>query len=602
MNKKLLSFWINNAKNIHWFNFPKQIINFKNDYFKWYEDGTTNVAFNCLENKNFDSSKKIAIIYCNKDKKISSYTYSEISILVSKLAHYLYKRINSKRISIKVLIHGSASIETSLCMLACAKLGFEHCVVFENSSSDALLIRLQLFKPDLIITRSDIKQYNRDLKPLLKDDAIKKIKIIHFAEQNELHPIKDKINLDKLHNYNKLYINYKVIKSNHKLFTLFTSGSTGAPKGIIHSSGGYLSYIKYTCISQFGLNNNSTILTASDAGWINGHTYALYGPLSCGATTFIIESPLLILDEKFLKKIINKYKITILYLPVTLIRMMKVFFKKNIINTPPLKTIGSMGEPLAPSTANWLANYFSLKNKAIINTYFQTETGGIICSAKYTDSPKLVPHGSVGKPINYLEVKIQPKKYFNEFIIKNQWPGCMIDIVNGKKEWSKYWTEEKYFRMFDIASKDEMLNYYISGRTDDVINIRGHRIGAGEIESIILKHTKVNEASAISVEDSLEGNVIVLFLGINKNKNIIEKKLINKVLNSYFGSYAIPQNIYMIRELPKTRSGKILRRILRNLYKNPNDNNIGDISTIINKDSLIDIRQAIINPNNQKTL
>ena len=592
MNKKILNFWKKNAENIYWFQFPKNIFEFKNNFFKWYDDGKTNVALNCLEHKHFDTSKKIAIVYCNKNKEVSKFTYKQLNNYISKFSHYLSTFKNKKK-TIKIMIHGSASIETSISMLACAKLGFEHCVVFENLSKEAFELRIKLFKPNILVSRCDITQYKKDIKPVIS--KFLDISFIHFSENKLNVKIKNKINLSLLNKYKKIISAYKIIKSNNNLFTLFTSGSTGMPKGVIHSSGGYLSYIKFTCTKQFGMNDKSIVLTASDAGWMNGHTYALYGPLSCGATTIILETPISLLDEEFINNILINYKINILYLPVTLIRLMKSIFNNKKIKTKYLKTLGSMGEPLAPSVGEWFAKYFSLKNKAIVNTYYQTETGGIICSPRYTESNKTSPHGSVGKPVTtFLNINNKIKKFDKEFIIKNLWPGCMINLVNGKKEWNKYWTEEKYFRMFDISHKDNKNNFYIQGRVDDVINIRGHRIGTAEIESIILKYTLAKEASVITTKDELEGDIIILFISAN-DKNIIKNNIIEKILIKYFGSYAIPKDIFVIKELPKTRSGKILRRVLRTLYLNPNKKNIGDISTMINMNSIEDIRKSIIN-------
>ena len=372
------------------------------------------------------------------------------------------------------------------------------------------------------------------------------------------------------------------------MFTLFTSGSTGTPKGIVHSCAGYLVYTKYTCMHQFGMNINSIILTASDAGWMNGHTYALFGPLSFGATTVLVESPMLLIDYNLLKKIL-KLKVTILYLPVTLIRLMKAVLKKPKFQTKYLKTLGSMGEPLAPSVAEWFANNFTNKNNAVVNTYYQTETGAIIASPTYRQKISQVPHGSVGKLASkYLKINKLFHSKKKEMKILTPWPGCMKRILNGNKEWKKYWDKSNNFRMFDLATVKKE-NIFIHGRVDDVINIRGHRIGSEEIESIVLKIKDIYECSAISVSDKIEGHVIYLFVVAKKK---MDSEISNKIMSN-FGSFALPKKIYYISELPKTRSGKILRRLLRSILNKPSASNYGDLTTILNKNIIYEIKEKI---------
>tara|TARA_B100001142_G_scaffold323642_1_gene374067 strand:- start:417 stop:1673 length:1257 start_codon:yes stop_codon:yes gene_type:complete len=392
---------------------------------------------------------------------------------------------------------------------------------------------------------------------------------------------------------NKKIINIKSrsINGNKEMFTLFTSGSTGEPKGITHASAGYLVYTKYTCKHQFGMNKNTIILTASDAGWLNGHTYALFGPLSFGATTVLIEKPMLLIDDIFLKKIL-KLKISILYLPVTLIRLMKVIFRGLKFQTKYLITLGSMGEHIAPSVAEWFAKNFTNKNKPIVNAYYQTENGAIIASPTYKQKTSLVPHGSAGKLASkFLKINKLYKNKKMEMKIMTPWPGCMKSILNGNKEWKKYWDKSNNFRMFDLATVKNK-NIFIHGRTDDVINIRGHRIGSEEIESIVLRIKEIYECCAISIINELEGHVIYLFV-VSKNNKLDNK--ISKKIVSNFGAFALPKEIYYINELPKTRSGKILRRLLRSILINPYSKNYGDLSTMLNSKVIIEIKDKIVN-------
>ena len=338
------------------------------------------------------------------------------------------------------------------------------------------------------------------------------------------------------------------------------------------------------------MSSDSIVVTASDAGWLNGHTYALFGPLSFGATTVLIEKPMLLIDDIFLKKVL-KLKVSILYLPVTLIRLMKVIFKKKNFQTRYLTTLGSMGEHIAPSVAEWFANNFTNKNKPIINAYYQTENGAIIASPTYKQKASKVPHGSAGQLASkYLKINKLYKNKKKELKILTPWPGCMKSILNGKKEWKKYWDKSNNFRMFDLATIKNK-NIFIHGRTDDVINIRGHRIGSEEIESVVLKIREIYECCAISVVDKIEGHVIYLFVVSKDNKlnSAISEKIV-----SNFGAFALPKEIYYIKELPKTRSGKILRRLLRSILIDTSSKNYGDLSTMLNSKVIKEIKQKIL--------
>jgi len=567
-------YWLIQSKLIKWIENPKiSLEKKKNNYFTWFPDGKLNIYSNCVEQHLQDKTKnKVAIYFVDKDNKISSFTFKELDAEINKFSYYLIKSTKNKKIS-RVMIHASSSKWSAVSMLACAKLGIHFSVVFENLAKEAIEKRIRIFKPDIILSVSK----NEDLINFFsKTSKLKKIKTIYF--------------------HNIIYKNVRRIKNNENIhsgdnfFSIFTSGSTGDPKGITHSYGGFLLYVVYTCKHQFGIKKNSIILTASDAGWINGHNYSLFGPLAIGATTILMERPISLLNEKFLKDLF-KLKISILYLPVTLIRLMKKIFKeKHKYNS--IITLGSMGEPLAPSVGEWFANCFSNGKKAIINTYYQTETGAIICSPKYNETSKNSPHGSAGKPLNkYIKLAKLYKNKKKEIKIQNLWPGCMINVLNGLTEWKKYWDEENNFRMFDLGTIKNK-NLLTHGRLDDVINIRGHRIGSAEIESTVLRLKEVFECSAISVEDDLAGHELYLFAVCN-SKNL-DKKINNKI-KSIFGIYALPKKIYYLSELPKTRSGKILRRLLRDILLNPKSDSYGDLSTILNSEIVNEIQYLVNN-------
>ena len=583
-------FWLNIAKNLIWEKFPKDGNKWIDGRYYWFRDGKLNIAKNCLLNKKKKEKKKNAIIFKKQKKKVKEITYEELTNKVNHFSIFIRNLEKENNTDFKqVIIHASASEVSAVSMLAFAKLGVHFSVIFEDLPEHAIDERIKLIKPDLIITR-DLSKKHFFTKVLKKNKLNNSIIIFSnkiYQTENFKHY--------NFHKYNiKLSsIKYESYLSNHKLFTLFTSGSTGAPKGIQHSSAPYLVYSKYSSFKKFGMNKKSVVLTASDAGWINGHTYALFSPLSFGATTILVESPFMLLDYLFLEKILKKYKITILYLPVTLLRLLKGIIPPNkFFYTNYLKAIGSMGEPLAKNVADWFSHLCFQKKKSVVNTYFQTETGGIISAPNYNQIGEKT-YGSVGTTLNKF-IKFSRKKTKKmELEITTPWPGCMIDVINGPAYWKKYWNKKK-FKLFDYGSFNKK-NLIVHGRSDDVINIRGHRLGSGEIEAKILELKDIIEACAVSTEDLVEGAAMTIFVSTNLPKKkfyLLESNIKLKIFNS-FGSYAIPKNVYLVRELPKTRSGKILRRVLRKICMDKKTKDFGDLSTIINNNSIKNIKKAI---------
>ncbi len=574
----LKKFWLKTSRLVLWGKKPKIAFTRRNgNYVTWYDDGKINIFQNCIEaNLSSGLKNKIAIYNINKEKKITSFTFQELSNMIHNFSDYLSKKLKKNIGSTTVIIHGSASLETAVAMMSCAKLGIHFSVIFEDLAPEAISKRIDLIKPKLFITRFEKRKFKKQIQ-----DKMKSHKKLDFIS----------VNFEKVVRLceRKSLSNEKYFSANKDFFTLFTSGSTGTPKGIVHAYGGYLVATKLTCKRLFGMSKNSVVMTASNAGWLNGHTYALFGPLSLGASTILLEDPMLLLDENLLRKIL-KLKVSILYLPVTIIRLMRSLFKNKKFKTRYLKTLGSMGEHLAPAVAEWFADTFTKKNRAIVNAYYQTENGAIISSPKYSDKTSEVPHGSVGQPVTkYLKINKISKNKKTEIKLITPWPGNMKRILNSKKEWDNYWDANGNFRMFDLATKKNK-NLFVHGRNDDVINVRGHRIGCEEIESTVLKIDKIFESCVISLPDEYEGEKLFLFIASKDKK--LDTLIKNKIMNN-FGSFAIPSKIFYVDELPKTRSGKILRRLLRSILLKPQSIKKSDLNVISDKKIFLNIKKQI---------
>ena len=389
----------------------------------------------------------------------------------------------------------------------------------------------------------------------------------------------DKINISNNNLYKEQPKKYTI---NDDFFTLFTSGSTGKPKAIVHSALNYFSYAKYTSEYYFGLSKSSIMFTATDAGWINGHTYALYGPLGLGAKTVICENLQRLSNPIYLLEILKDLRVTCFYSSVTLLRLIKSkvkendVFLKNLECKNDLQRIGSCGEPLANEVGRWALEFFKPTKKTIVNTYFQTETGGILVAPREEDLPPN-DYSCVGKPRSDLEIFLAKNIYSeaeiirrdlepNELFVKNSWNGIFKKVVSDRE--TNYFTKEGFYRLHDVGFYDQKGFLFIGGRSDDVINTSGHRISSAEIESICLSLPNINEASAVSIKDALIGERITLFISLINSENVNKKNLSEKIrneLNNKLSNYHIPKNIFIFPDLPKTKSGKIVRRILKHL-------------------------------------
>jgi len=589
-------FWAEKAEQLDWFRKWKTVLSNKKGFFKWFEHGLLNVSYNCLDRNIKNNKDKIALIWEPESGKNKTYTYEQLLKEVCKFANVL-KKSGVKRGHV-VEIYMPMIPELPIAMLACARIGIIHSVVFGGYSSDALKDRIQDSNAELLIT-ADGSIRNGKIYPL-KDNAdkavrdcptIKKVLVVKRA--------KNKIKMKKGRDYwlHDL-INEKEIKdfcepekmgSEDPLFILYTSGTTGKPKGILHTQAGYLLYTYQTFKWIFDIKDNDIYFCTADIGWITGHSYIVYGPLANGATSLMFEgSPKFPKPDRFWK-IIDKYKVTIFYTAPTAIRALAKegdnWPKKHKLNS--LRLLGSVGEPINPEAWVWYYKIIGKKKCPIVDTWWQTETGGILISPLPGATP-LKP-GSATKPFFGIEAGILKedgkKAKVNEggyLVIKKPWPGMLRTVWGNPKKY-----KEKYFSQFpglyltgDSAKRDADGYFWILGRTDDVIKVAGHRIGSAEVESSLVSHKAVAESAVVPFPHDIKGQSIYAFVILkrgNKKTEALKAELIKHV-STHVGPIAKPEKIQFTDDLPKTRSGKIMRRILKAIAAGTKE--YGNISTL----------------------
>ncbi len=591
--KKLENFWKKFAKNkISWGSpFVKALyksneISKDKKYFSnwiWFKSGRVNLKKTIFEDR---YANEIVFSFCKENFECIEVSYAD---LIKKCSEIISETLLSK-FPKRVMIIGSASIETSTIMLSTALIGSCHSVLFEDLSVEAICERIKIFDPQCIYIKDT---FDKEKLNLLKNSKILFNKDIQIF--GEFYSISDSIQTkikrqkcQDLEFYN--YLPNIDIPSEKHLFCLFTSGSTGIPKGIWHSYGGYLVYSAYTFEKYFlnyKKNHVNSIFCGTDAAWINGHTYALYGPLLMNTKSIFVFDLGMLQNPINLKKFIEATKPDFFYCSVTLLRAIRSYAlitnsKKAIASDFKIKGIGSCGEALADDVAKWALQYFDSSNKNIVNTYFQTETGGILSAPTESDYD-LKDYSTIGKSEFPVEINISKKD--SSLSIPYPWPGCFSMVSSDKKP--SYWDKDRGYLLHDVGFRDESCFLYIGGRIDDVINVSGHRVSTAEIESATISINKnIREAAAVGLEDPIIGKKIVLFCVVT-NKNNLDIQNLKSGISDKLTPYHKPWKIIFIDCLPKTKSGKIARRLLRRILKGDNLSSNEDLSTISNYSNFI---------------
>ncbi len=608
-------FWSKVSKRIHWFkNWDKvSDIDYSQAKIKWFENGKLNVSYNCID-RHVESGHgdDIALIWeGNNPSEDKQFTYKELLIEVSKFSNVL--KSNNVIKGDRVCIYMQMIPELTVAMLACARIGAVHSIVFGAFSPESLRDRINDSKCKVVVTQdTGVRGIKQDI-PMKEnvDKAISQCPSIDkvFVVKRTSAKIKMKLSRDVWWHEEMLNISSSCkpewMDSEDPLFILYTSGSTGTPKGVLHTTGGYLVYASYTHEVVFDYHDKDIYWCTADIGWITGHSYIVYGPLSNKATTLMFEGVPNYPDFSRFWKIVDKHKVNIFYTAPTALRALMKEGNKFVQNTDrsSLKLLGSVGETIKKPEWEWYYEVVGEKKCPIVDTWWQTETGGILI----TPLPAVtnLKPGSATKPFFGIEpvildpdgIEIKGNPAEGLLAIKKSWPGQMRTVYGDHKRFfDTYFSQFKgYYFTGDGAKRDSDGDYWITGRVDDVLNVSGHRLGTAEIEGAIGQHKDVAEAAVVGYPHDIKGQGVYAFVtlmtGIESSK-IIENEIRLKV-REIIGPHAYPDKIQFSLGLPKTRSGKIMRRILRKISENDIDN-LGDISTLADPSvvkSLIDDRK-----------
>jgi acetyl-CoA synthetase len=587
-------------------------------FFKWFEDGKLNASYNCIDRHLKTQPNKTAIIFEADDGEVTSVTYLELYKKVCKFANGL-KTLNISA-GDRVIIYLPMSIEAVVAMQACARIGLTHSVVFAGFSAKSLQERIIDTQAKLIIT-ADAQFRGGKTLPLKNavDDAISLGGCESITKVIIYNRAKTKINLtakdilwDVLTDGQSDKCEALPLPAEHPLFILYTSGSTGKPKGVQHSTAGFLLHAINTCRWTFDIHDQDIYWCTADVGWITGHTYVAYGPTAMGATQVIFEGVPTYPDSSRFWQLIEKHKISIFYTAPTAIRALTKASSispqthpKNF-NLSSLRILGTVGEPINPEAWMWYYENVGNNKCPIVDTFWQTETGGHVITPLPGATP-LVP-GSCTLPFPGIDIDIVDEagndvEWGNGglLVIKKPWPSMIRNIWGDPERFKKsYFPEELGGNLYlagDGAIRDKKTGYFtIMGRIDDVLNISGHRLGTMEIESALVSSSIVAEAAVVGRPHEVKGESVVAFVVLKGERpNKEEAKLIidklKKWVSKEIGPIAKPDEIRFGDNLPKTRSGKIMRRLLRNLAKN--EKITTDISTLENPDILEQLSEKL---------
>lgn len=588
-------FWGMQAKKLSWFKPWTKTLEWNLPFAKWFVGGKINASYNTLDVHQNNRAQKPAILWEGEDGATRTVTYQDLFHDVCKFANVL-KSLGVKK-GDRVTVYLPMIPELPVTMLACSRIGAIHVVVFSGFSTTSLRDRIDDSKSKIIVT-ADVGFRKGSIIKLqeIVDEAIKDLDFVKHVVV--LKRTNSQPNLSaKHHLWNKLMDNSsdecesEELDSIHPLYILYTSGTTGKPKGVLHGTGGYLTHLYSTFEWAFDIKDSDIFFCTADIGWVTGHSYVVYGPLLHGATVIMYEGVPDHPTPSRMWEIIQRYSVTIFYTTPTALRMFMKFGDTlpSSFDLSSLRLLGTVGEPINPDVWRW---YFTIIGKSkcpIVDTWWQTETGGMMLSPLPGLETISLKPGSATKPIPGTDIAVvdenghetaSGKKGY--LVIRNPWPGMLMTLWGDDEKYRNvYWSKYKNaYYPGDYAIKDSDGYFWLLGRADDILKVAGHRIGTAEIESALVSHIDVVEAAVCGIPDEIKGDAIIVFAILKQNAKKDHDKLrseLIEIIRNGIGPIATPQQIHFVTKLPKTRSGKIMRRLLKAIAKNEK---IGDISTL----------------------
>ena len=601
-------FWSEIANSFTWKKKWDKVLewDFKNLDINWFKNAKLNITENIFERNLIYRGGKTAIIWEPNDPNESAIhlSYQELYEKTCKFSNALKKRGVKK--GDRIIIYMPMVPEAAIAMLACARVGAIHSVVFAGFSSSSLADRINDCQAKMVLTSDGNFRGSKTIsvKPIV-DQALEKCSTIENVIV--LERTKQTVNMVEGRDHwwhdcvkgESIECEAESLDSEDMLFILYTSGSTGKPKGVVHSSAGYMVYSSYTFLNVFQYDENDIYWCTADVGWITGHSYIVYGPLLCGATSVMFEGVPTFPNVSRFWDIVDKFKINQFYTAPTAIRALQAHglepLKNNSLES--LRVIGSVGEPINEEAWHWYHDNIGKGNCPLVDTWWQTETGGIMISALAGITPNKPAHASLPLPgihpviVDSEGNELKGNNVQGNLCIKFPWPSILRTTYGDHQRCiNTYFSNYKgmYFTG-DGVKRDHDGYLRILGRVDDVMNVSGHRMGTAEVENAINEHEEVIESAVVGYPHDIKGEGIYAYVIVNSNSSIdIIKKEITDVVRRVIGPIAKPDKIQIVSGLPKTRSGKIMRRILRKVASN-DFQNLGDTSTLLNPDVVEEI-------------